>query len=260
MHLYDFISEDELNDLPEDNQQAFSSFVRFARRNLSETSRGLNDGDENDWRQLQEMRHGFTNVVLAAAKRYGIDPFLSANVPKVNKFDSDIYFQLIADLDHYITQLAIDTSIRRRSESTRLPDASKDKIRSYIHHLKEAIQNSPSFNEAKKERLLDKVAEFEAALDKSRLSYVAVARLTLEILAVPVTLWSAYDVAHKLLSNINQVVAEAKVEEDEQRKLPALPKPFVMIAPRAPEIEERKKRTDFGSGGRDRNLDDEIPF
>lgn len=230
-------------------------FVRYARQSLNRETQSLAGTDEEEWRQLQQIRHGFTNIVLAAAKRLRIEPFMSADVPRVNKFDSDTYFQLVADLDHYMTQLAFDTSVRSRSDSTSLPEISKDRIRSYLHHLREAIQNSPNFTDAKRDALLKRVAEFEGALDKSRLNYVAIARLTLEIMAIPGTLWASYEVAHKLLSNINQVVAEAKVEEDEQRKLPAEPKPFVMIPARAPEIESRKKSSGFG-----RTLDDEIPF
>jgi len=252
MNVFDFITQDELDDLPEDNEQAFSIFVRHAQRRLREATEHLDGRDENEWREIREARYGFTNVILAAAKRLHIDTFKDIDVPRISKFDDDDYRQLIADLDHYMTQLAIDTSFRSRRDSTLIPANSKDRIRSHLHHLKQAISDA-NLTDAKKDTLLKKVAEFEAALEKNRLNLMAVARVTIEILSVPGALWSSYEVVHKLVWNINQTVAEAKVEDDERRKLPAVPKPFALIPPRAAETEPRK-------GGFSRELDDDIPF
>jgi len=252
MNVFDFITEDELNDLPEDGEQAFSIYVKHAQRRLREATASLNDDDEANWRLIQDARHGFTNVVLAAAKRFQVDAFKSIDVPRVNKFDSDDYRQLVADLDHYMTQLAIDHSIRSKQDSTRIPEKSKDRIKTHLHHLKQAISEA-NLTDARKETLFKKVVDFEAALEKNRVNLLAVARLTIEILAIPGALWGSADVISKLVHNINQTVAEAKAEEDEQRKLPAVPERFALIPPRAPEVDYSGKK---GS----RALDDEIPF
>ncbi|MEO5756424.1 MAG: hypothetical protein ABIQ51_06170 [Mesorhizobium sp.] len=250
MNVFDFVTQDEMYELPEDTRLAFSIFVRIAQRRLNDFTRTLSGStDESDWHEIQEARHSFTNVVLGAARRLKIEPFVSMDVPRVNKFEYDIYRQFSADLDHYMTQLALDNSFRSRADSTALPVVSKDRIRSHLHHLREAIRTA-ELTEAKKANLLDKVDEFETALDKTRLNLLAMALLTVEILAVPGTVWGSYEVVSKLIGNINQAVAEAKAVDNEQRRLPPTPEPYAISPPRAP-----KPESSF-----DQKLDDEIPF
>jgi hypothetical protein len=63
-------------------------------------------------RSEQTVDEGFMNVVIAAGKKYEIEPFASLSVPRLNKFDSEIHRQFKADLDHYLTQLLLDNSSR----------------------------------------------------------------------------------------------------------------------------------------------------
>lgn len=249
MNIFDFLTQDELDDLSEDPRIAFSTFVRIAQRRLGEFTRPLaNSIEESDWQEIQDARYSYTNIVLAAARRFGTEPFVSMEVPRIKEFDNGTYRQFTADLDHYLTQLAIDNSLRSKSESTTLPQSSKDRIRSYLHHLREAIRNA-DLTDAKKSALFRKVDDFEATLDKSRINLLAVTILTVEILGIPGTVWGSYDVVSKLIGNINQTFAEAKAVDDEQRKLPITPEPFALAPPRAPS----PKRAS-------REFDDEIPF
>ena len=227
-------------------------FVRIAQRRLNEFSRELiSSNEESDWREVQDARHSFTNIVLGAARRLKIEPFVSMDVPKVNKFEHEAYRQFTADLDHFMTQLALDNSLRSRVHSTAITPSSKDRIRTHLHHLRDAIR-AADLTEAKKEALLKKVEEFETALDRSRLNLLEVTMLSVAILGVPGTLWGSYDVVSKLIGNIYQTVAEAKAVDDEQRKLPPLPEPYAIAPPRAP-----KPEPDFS---KKRESDDEIPF
>lgn len=250
MNVFDFVTQDEMDELPEDARLAFSTFVRIAQRRLSEFTRALNNStEEADWREIEEARHSFTNIVLGAARRLKIEPFVSMDVPQANKFGYDAYRQFSADLDHYLTQVALDNSLRSRADSTALPAVSKDRIRSHLHHLRDAIRTA-DLTDAKKAKLFSKVDEFEAALDKTRLNLLAVTLLTVEILGVPGALWGSYEVVSKLIGNINQTVAEAKAVDDEQRRLPPTPEPYAISPPRAPKPEPNFSR----------ELDDEIPF
>jgi hypothetical protein len=244
MDIFDFITQDELDGLPEEPHQAFFMFVRHARRHLADWNRGLDQREESDWDSIQEARHGFTNVVLAAAKRFGIEPFSSMDVPRVGRFDRDIYGQLVADLDHYMTQLVLDTNLRGRADSTCLSTNSKDRIRSHLHHLREAVLKA-ALTESKKDDLLAKIDEFEAAMERKRLGLLALTRLTIEILAIPGTVWGSYEVVTKLLSNITQTVAESKAVDDDKRKLPAEPEPYVIAPPRRPEVESSDSELPF---------------
>ena len=247
MNIFDFVTQEELDDLPEDPNLAFATFVRHALRRLADRTQELEH--EASWNLLEDARHGFMNVVIAAGKRYGIEPFASMEVPRLADFNNNVHRQFRADLDHYMTQLLLDNSIRGKQDSVIIEPKTKDRIRNYLHNLKTCVENA-TLPEAKKAALLNKLAEFEAELEKRRLSLLAVARVTLEILALPGAVWASAEIAHKLMTNVLQTVHQAKVEEDEARRLPPVMPPAALSPPRT-----EKPHIQASS-----SLNDDIPF
>ncbi|MCM0752213.1 hypothetical protein DEA98_16030 [Brucella pseudogrignonensis] len=137
-----------------------------------------------------------------------------------------------------------------------MSNAAKDNIRTKLHHLREALERSEC-DERTRARLRARLDEFEKDLEKRRINILAVARVAIEILAVPGALAGTYDVSVKMINQIMQTVGEEKINEDERRRLPPVEKPAALMPPRA---EEKKKRdADFGTGF-SRDLDAEIPF
>jgi len=256
MQIFDFITPDELDDLPEDESAAFLEFVRIARGRLQERLSQLNPNDENDYDTFQDARHGFVNVVTATARRLNIEPFASMDVPQVKDLSYADYRQFVADVDHYMTQMLFDSRISKRQETVGLSNAAKDNIRTKLHHLREALERSEC-DERTRARLRARLDEFEKDLEKRRINILAVARVAIEILAVPGALAGTYDVSVKMINQIMQTVGEEKINEDERRRLPPVDKHAALMPPRA---EEKKKRdADFGTGF-SRDLDAEIPF
>jgi hypothetical protein len=90
--VFDFITQEEitqeeLDDLPDDDPQAaFATFVRIAQRRLAQRTEKLDPRNEYDWEPINEARNGFMNVVIAAAKKYGIEPIASIDVPRLQDF------------------------------------------------------------------------------------------------------------------------------------------------------------------------------
>jgi hypothetical protein len=229
MTILNFVSQDELDDLDDDPRIAFMTFVNHAQRRLAEQTK-LDPQD--DW-EREEMRHSFMNVVIAAAKRFEIEPFFSMEVPRLSGFKQNVdYRQFKADLDYYITQLVIDNSIRAKQDSVAILPKSKDRIRSYVHKLRQCIEQA-NMTEPKREALLKKLDQFEAELEKRRLNILAVARVALELLAVPGGLWASAEVANRLITNVMQIVAEAKSAEQETRQLAPTAPPKALSPPRA---------------------------
>jgi hypothetical protein len=248
VNIFDFITQEEIEELPEDPHLAFTTFVSHAARRLSQRTEHLDNANEQEnYYLLEEARHGFMNVVVAAAKKYKIEPFASMDVPTHKEFDTNTHRDFKSDLDHYMTQLLLDNVVRERSNSVALAPKAKDRIRSHIHGLKTCIDNA-ELNDAKRAALLKKLAEFEAELDKKRLSLLAVTRITLEILALPGGVWATADMVAKLTTNVLEVVAEAKAAEDEARQLAPTSPPMRLSAPRR----EVPTYSD--------DLDDDIPF
>lgn len=252
MQIFDFITPEELDDLPEDDSAAFLEFVRIARARLQNRFNQLNSNDENDYDRFQDARHGFINVVTATARRLKIEPFASMDVPKVNNLSYEDYRQFTADIDHYMTQMLFDSRLSRRKESVELSDGAKSNIRTKLHHLRDALERSEC-DERTRARLRARLDEFEKDLDKSRLNILAVARVAIEILAVPGALMSTYDGAVKLINGIMQTIGEEKINEDERRKLPPVEKPIALMPPRA---DEKKISGRFGAAADDAD----IPF
>jgi hypothetical protein len=217
MTILNFISQDVLDDLNEDPRTAFMELVNIAQRKLSEQSQKL-EGEEQ-WNELEELRHSFMNVVVAAAKRYEIEPFASMQIPLIDNFSKSDHRQFKADLDHYVTQLMIDNSLQAKQNSVAILPNTKDSIRKYVLALRECIENS-NMTASKKEALLKRLDAFGEELEKRRLSLMAVTRLTLELLALPGSMWASYDIAHKLITNVMQTVAEAQAAEMETRQIP----------------------------------------
>jgi len=250
VQIYDFITEEEIDELPEDDQAAFLAFVKISRRRLAEATSNLDPSDEQQWHELNEARHGFMNIVTAAARRYRVEPFASMDVPRVGNFANNEHRQFTADLDHYMTQLLLSDGTRSRRDSVVLSASAKTRIRTHLHHLRDQI-GKEEMPQKKRKDLLDKLSAFEEALDKRRLSLLAVARLTVEILAVPGALGGSYDIATKLLTNVVQTVAQEKGTEGD--RTPQVEPPVAVLPSRPSEVNEPSpsmKSSDF----------DDIPF
>jgi hypothetical protein len=258
MAIFDFITKDELDELPhEDGPRAFSMFATGAQSKLAGLTRGLDPSDETEWRDVQDIRHSFVNVVVGAAKRYGIDEIGSWQIPHVSNFGDTDFRQFQADVDHYVTQLMIGQSLRDRKESVPIPQKSKEKIRDYLRALRDCIE-SADLSDAKRANLLRRLEEFEKELEKRRLTLLALTQLMISIAVVPGGLWASYEITNRLLGNVMQVVGEAKAVDDENKPTPALPLEVTTLSlTRA--AERRRPSTNapaFEPGG----LDDDIPF
>jgi len=137
MSILEFVSQDVLDDLDEDAQIAFMQLVNAAQRTLSSKLEHLNPNENDDWQKIEEVRYSFMNVVIAAAKRFEIEPFLSLTVPTFSNFRDVDHRQFKSDLDHYLTQLILDNSLRSKRDSVEILPVSKDRIRTYVSGLRQ---------------------------------------------------------------------------------------------------------------------------
>ncbi|NTD84359.1 hypothetical protein [Agrobacterium tumefaciens] len=250
MNIFDFITQEEIEDLPDnDEEAAFLSFVRISRSRLVEATSKLDGRDEDQWETLVEARHGFMNVVTAAARRYNIKPFNSLDVPRIGQFSQDDHRQFIADLDHYMTQLLLSDGLRTKRDSVLLSEQAKQRIKTHLHHLREQIEKE-DMPDKKRHDLFMKLDVFEQELNKRRLSLLAIAKITVEVLAVPGALSGSYDIATKLLSNVMVTVAQEKAQEESK---PSLSSPAAILPARPSEAAPK-------TGGFAVDDDSDIPF
>ena len=247
MSILNFVDHDQLDSLDDDPRRAFMELVNIAQRSLSKQLVGFDGNQEDQWNMMEEIRHSFMSVIIASAKRFGIEPFSSMEVPRIN--DQLNFRQFRADLDHYITQLVLDNREQSRRESVAFSPKSRDAIRSYIHALKKCVEDA-NIDDKKRESLLKRIDEIEAELEKRRTSVLLVAKLALEVMAIPGALWGSYDITTKLLTNLSKTVEDARETERLAQAVPA-PRPIPALSP----PREAPKKNLFPD-----DLDDDVPF
>lgn len=256
MNIFDFVTQEELDGLPDDPRSAFGEIVRIATARLAgEVSRHDTD-DNNGWEAINEARHGYMNTLIGVAKSYDIEPFASLEIPDVKDHGTEDYRRFKARLDHFTAQLVIGNAIKVQRASVHIAPNVKDSIRGYIHGLKEAIDKS-NLSEAKKASLRSKLAAFEAELDKRRMNLMALTYLIVDVLGLPGSVWASYELVQTLTNKTITAVHDQKSIEDEQRAL-APPEPVkqitdARIAPPPPPTPHRGPKESY-------DLNDDIPF
>jgi hypothetical protein len=251
MEFFDFIKPEELDELPEDSQTAFIAFVRLAGPRLKDRLKSLGSRDENNWEDIDDARYGFQNVVLGAARKYGIEPFASLQMPTIEDHGDKDYRQFRHDLTHYITQIMLATADKDRLNSVPLRDDVRQSIRTYIFHLREAISRT-DLSDAKKDGLYGKLDELERELDRRRVRVAVIAGIVMAILSAPGDLAGSYDAVVKVTNSIMREIGKAKAADTEQRHI-SFDEPAALLPPRKPKLDPP---TSFQ---RD-EMDDEIPF
>ena len=133
MQLHDFIKANEIQNLPDDDpQEAFAQFVRIAQSRLSDRIESLSgDNDQRSWQLISDARHGFMNIVVAAAKKFEVDPVASIVVPRNQDYDEQTFRQFQSDLDFFVTQLVLENHSRARRDSVFVSPDLKTKISTY---------------------------------------------------------------------------------------------------------------------------------
>jgi DNA-binding transcriptional regulator YbjK len=253
MEYFDFIKQGDLDNLPEDNQLAFAMFVQIAQPRLAARLEKLDSQRESDWAQFQDARYGFQNVILGAARTYGVEPLASAALPLVKNYVEDDYRQFRADLSLYVTQIMLSAADQDRSGSVPLVDKTRQGLHTYVFHLREAIGNT-DLPDAKKERLNKLLDDLERELKRSRVRIAVVAGIVMHILSAPGDLTTSYDAVVRITNSIMREIGVAKEADNEQRKV-SHTEPVALIEPPRPEVKKKEE------GGFDRSeMDDEIPF
>jgi hypothetical protein len=257
MAVQDFITPDEFADAPEDPAMAFADLVGRAERRLSELLNPLFD-QQNSYYQFETLQHGFMNVVVGLARSFKVEPFASRDVPRRKDYDDGEFIEFKADLDHYLTQLLVDNTIRNRQNSVLLVEKDKERIRVHVRAIKDAIDKA-SLSEAKRSALHKKLTDFEKALEKTRLNLMEATMFAIAILGLPGAVWTSAEVVGKLTQTVLTIVAEAKVVDDENRRLAPTEAPAALMPPRKDDLRGPFGKSKSGASLAE-ELDDEVPF
>ncbi|WP_260924858.1 hypothetical protein [Novosphingobium sp. 9] len=231
MSVYNFISQDEIDDLDEDPRNAFMQFCSKVLQTLDGKSEKIDTNSEDEWRVLNELRFSCMNIILAAATRFDIVQFQALELPARHNFNDADWFNFRHEVDHYVTQIVLDNAPRNRSGSVAMLPRTKEQIRTYIAGLRRCIEEA-TMDEGKREALLKKLDALEKELEKRRVNMMTVALIAYAVWQVPNDVWGSYDVMNKLLSNVMHTVAEAKAEEDQIKQIAPMDAPKALTPPK----------------------------
>jgi hypothetical protein len=267
MSVMEILTEEFLAELPEDPQVAFGMVIRRVDGFLAQALERAES--DNVWGHYEDAKYTAMNTLVAVARRFGIEPFASMQVPQRRQFGYEDFDDFKCDLDHYAAQLVLDNSMRAKRDSIEIEPRLKERLRQHVHGIKTLIDQS-DMPEPRRAALHKKIADFEAALEKSRVNVALVAAILVGILSGTANVAQIADSAAlgKLVSNIMTTLGQAKAVDQATRELPPAQPSQPLLPPRRPEPEinfgdsalggpssKAKSRETFTA-----DLDDEIPF
>lgn len=254
MSIWAFLTQSEIDDAP-DGEEGFAQLARISQERLDQRLSRLNRDDNSGWNRVAESEMLFSRTVLNLGKSYGIEPFVSMQIPREG-YNTNEYTEFRHELDDAVAHLVLTNAIKLRRDTMIVPSGIKEAIRTHLHHIREHLEKA-DVSDDKRATLKRKLDEFDAALEKNRFNYLAAGHVAMEILSLTANVLSVTESAtvHKLLTNMMQTVAEAKAEDDQKRNLPPSNPPPVMLPP-------KREEPRVANGPREHvpvDLDDEIP-
>lgn len=229
MSIFTFITQEQIDELPDNPQRAFLEFVRICQGRLSELT-PTEIPDQETYDAFRGIQHSYMRVVLAAAQQYKVEPFNSMPVPRFRDFDINDFQEFKGDVEFFLAGAVLSQSSRAKKDSVLITPHLKDTLKTYTSNLRRVLEESIDIDEAKRSALLQRLDEFENELERKRLNLLTVAMVAITFLGAPGSLGSSAEIANKLFANILHEVHEARNQDDTLRAL-ASTEPLKLSAP-----------------------------
>jgi len=87
--VFEILTREFLDELPlTEPEVAFPMIVRRAFEHVSRAAPGSRDSDEARWEIYRDTQHTAMNAIVGAARRLGVEPFASMDVPRRSGFNA----------------------------------------------------------------------------------------------------------------------------------------------------------------------------
>jgi hypothetical protein len=243
-----YISDEELENLPEEPEQKFVALERIVRERYEIANNNLGHNDS----ALPLLRR-YMSIVLPAAHLYQVRGLADWKRPSTNEDEWGYYNAFLADVDYCTTELRLRNLERQKQHSVALDAATKIKLRHLLKQIRETVDKL-EVSVAKKERLYARVAGLESEIDRDRTRYQAVAALMIEACDDTGEAVKRLEPVVRLIERVGAAIGIARRAEEAQPQLPP-PKGRKQIDHVPDKIFPKQDGSRF-----DRQLDDEIPF
>ena len=239
----DHMHELPFDDLPDEPELAFLYLEQIFHAEVTEMEKLWGDQSPPSTTYLDYM-----GKTVAAAKELGINDFSNYIITYRDGFDFTEYYALRHTITTYTTAVQIRYARRNRSFSVRLSAAEKTTIRHHTQHIRQMILET-EMDASKREKLLDKLAAFEAEVDKDRTKFESYGAAVIEIAGFVGEAAKKLEPVRRIMDSIAKIIHGSK--EEETKRLPPPDKPKQI---------EHKPHSPSREPSRSSSTDEEIPF
>ncbi len=168
------ISDDELEDIPADPDEALCYLVEALRQKV----RAYNSDERRTW----DIEREYINLLRGFIKEYGIDvgDSLNRDPPLNDTAFSDYYHEFNVILDQRVAASRIRMAIQRKRDKIPLDAATKARITRHIQHIREVLHKL-DIPVDKRDQILIKLNAFAQAVDTEKTDIRRILDVTLEV-------------------------------------------------------------------------------
>lgn len=166
MSLFEFVTEEELDALPGYGPKAFIQLVRIAEARFRSILGRYDAESQEGWLNIEYYQCAFMGCIVAFAEQCNVPDIGRYDVPGLENFRAGQFRQFQLDLNAAMSRLALE-QLGGRQGTVAIGGAGKDRIRTYLHHLKVQIDQL-ELEAGRRKKLQACLEEFEAELDKRR--------------------------------------------------------------------------------------------
>lgn len=217
--LYELITDEDYDSLPEDPEDRFVALERICRRNMNEL---VHEDDRGEYISLIQMQ--YMTTVAAAATELGVGgvEYPDQSERPWNEIDS-----FLLAVSGATTRIRLRGTVKNRATSVRLSARSRAKIELQINRLREAIEKAEDLPPRRREDLLKKLDELSLELTQPRIRFgVVMAALAFVAVGVGETTNFLANAPDAIATITSIIGADKEAEEAEAERLgsPHLPK------------------------------------
>ena len=254
MNIYDLVTAEELQSVPDDPSQAFGYLARLSQVRYRERLSKIDISDPFSSFATNDIRVGFAKTLIGIAQAYDLNPFANSyskiddNGSDSNTDLSDELIKFERDLPVFLAKLEIHNIKTRNQNHIPISIISREKIRSHIDSIK-ILLDKTDISRKRKEHLYSYLLKFESEITKPKLNIADAGILFIRVLEITasMTVIADSESIRKITNAIVMEVSKASIEDKEDRLL-TIDQPKLLLPP--PEQPEAYLISD----------DSEIPF
>ena len=217
------ITDDQLDELPEDDREAFLAYEAICRKFVSDHK----SSSSENWSVERE----YVSHVLAFGDARDVGLIFDNQIPEDDDDFPDYYSGFLGQVDRFRARVRVEVAAKRKSSGTSFHIAGnfKTQIGGHLTAIRKIVQEATLLSDAKRDAIFNRIEKLQAEINRDRTKTETAVGLWLDITSAISHGAEKLDPAIERLERIMKVFAEAR--DEASIKLPApseqkrLPKP-----------------------------------